>query len=428
MGASIPDSLDAFRAQLERVLESRAFRNKGSLRCLLDYLAGKSLAGEQDLKEYIVGVEAFGKPEGYDPQIDASVRVQASKLRQRLAEYYRTEGASDPIVIEFPKGHFELSFRERQVEDVHPPGLVPASRLRTWKLIACTMGLALLLLGWWATVRFAERQALESKNAWTPELEAIWQPYLDSSRPIVVSLGTPLFTKIDGDFFRSPKINEWEGWDVPRYRERLQGLQALLGGDQPLPSHIFTGVGEATGAFQLCKLFMARGQDLSLYRNSLLSWENLRENNLIFLGAPKYNFHLEDIPVEQHFVLGRGGIKNLDPRPGEPSIYGQVWNDDHSALLEDHAIVIRLPGLHVQGQVTVLAGRSTEATLAAVEYVTQPQYARELAQHLRLDSGELPRSYEVLVHAQFKTQVPLQVSYVTHRVVEPVSQTADNLR
>jgi hypothetical protein len=243
----------------------------------------------------------------------------------------------------------------------------------------------------------------------------------------VVSLGTPLFTKLDGDFFRSPKINEWEAWDVPKYRERLQRLQGLLGGGQPLPSYIYTGIGEATGAFQLCKLFLGRGQDLSLYRNSLLSWENLRETNLIFLGAPKYNLHLEDIPVEQHFVLGRGGIPNLAPRPGEPSMYGEVWNDDHSALLEDHAVVIRLPGLHVQGQVTVLAGRSTEATLAAVEYVTQPQYARELVHNVRLASGELPRSYQVLVRAQFKTQVPLQVSYVTHRVEEPVSQTADNL-
>ena len=66
-----------FRAQLDRVLESETFRNKESLRSLLRYLAEKAMGGEaESLKEYTVGVEHLHKPQDYDPQIDASVRVQ----------------------------------------------------------------------------------------------------------------------------------------------------------------------------------------------------------------------------------------------------------------------------------------------------------------------------------------------------------------
>lgn len=56
-------------------------------RRLLEYLAEQTLAGEsQKLKEYVIGIEAFGKRVGYDPQVDPSVRVQASRLRQSLSQ------------------------------------------------------------------------------------------------------------------------------------------------------------------------------------------------------------------------------------------------------------------------------------------------------------------------------------------------------
>lgn len=62
------------------------------LKRLLDYLARQALEDNGgDLKEYTVGIGAFGKGPDYDPKTDSSVRVQAGKLRQKLDEYYRTE-------------------------------------------------------------------------------------------------------------------------------------------------------------------------------------------------------------------------------------------------------------------------------------------------------------------------------------------------
>jgi hypothetical protein len=62
-------SAEDVRAQVDRVLRSRTFETSEVHRRLLQYLAEKALAGEADrLKEYTIGIEAFGKPSSYDPR------------------------------------------------------------------------------------------------------------------------------------------------------------------------------------------------------------------------------------------------------------------------------------------------------------------------------------------------------------------------
>ena len=64
----------------------------------------------EGLKEYTIGVEAFGRKQDFDPKTDTIVRVQIHRLRQKLKEYYDAEGSRDPILIEIPKGHYLPSF------------------------------------------------------------------------------------------------------------------------------------------------------------------------------------------------------------------------------------------------------------------------------------------------------------------------------
>src|ERR1017187_6404016 len=115
---------DPLRVELQRVLESESFRNSDSLRRLLSYLAERSLNhAADDLKEYVIDVDVFGKPPSYDPQKDASVRVQISRLRQKIAEYYNGEGSGDPYRLVLPKGHFTIRFEAQPGEAA--PGSKP---------------------------------------------------------------------------------------------------------------------------------------------------------------------------------------------------------------------------------------------------------------------------------------------------------------
>jgi tetratricopeptide (TPR) repeat protein len=102
----------AVSAQLSRLTSSRTFSNAPVLRNLLTYLVTRTLEGDTDqLKEYSLGVEVFGRGTSFDPRLDTIVRVQARRLRAKLAEYYRDEGPQDPVVIELPKGHYLPAFR-----------------------------------------------------------------------------------------------------------------------------------------------------------------------------------------------------------------------------------------------------------------------------------------------------------------------------
>src|SRR3954451_18943975 len=110
--------LDSHRIQIQRIIASKAFKTSEVHRNLLTYLADKSLAGEaQNLKEYTVGLDVFGKPSSYDPRQESVVRMHVGRLRQKLAEYYRTEGTTDPIIVDLPKGGFALVFDRRPVPE-----------------------------------------------------------------------------------------------------------------------------------------------------------------------------------------------------------------------------------------------------------------------------------------------------------------------
>ena len=98
--------------QLKRIVTSKAFRQADRLKRYLSFIVEETLAGRgESLKEFVVGVEVFGKPESFDPRNDPIVRVQARRLRAQLTRYYSEEGQHDALVIELPKGGYAPVFR-----------------------------------------------------------------------------------------------------------------------------------------------------------------------------------------------------------------------------------------------------------------------------------------------------------------------------
>ena len=100
-------SLEDEKAELEAVLASSLFVRTPSLANLLSYLCQKYFQGEADLlKEYTIGVEAFGRTPDFDKKEDSIVRVEIRRLREKLRQYYETEGADRPIRLTIPVGHY----------------------------------------------------------------------------------------------------------------------------------------------------------------------------------------------------------------------------------------------------------------------------------------------------------------------------------
>lgn len=121
----------AERAELQAVLRSHLFARSPTLSHLLSYLCEKTFAGETDqIKEYSVALDVFDRQDSFDQDSDSIVRVQANRLRKRLAEFYAAEGATHELHITIPVGQYVPQFQR-----VIAPGQADASAKRTSDLV-----------------------------------------------------------------------------------------------------------------------------------------------------------------------------------------------------------------------------------------------------------------------------------------------------
>src|SRR5262249_15169567 len=105
---------EAIRISLECVLASPQFAKSPRASRFLRYIVEAALAGRTDrLKEYVLGVQIFDRAPSFEPRRDTIVRVEAVKLRRRLAQYYRGSGRKESVIIGLPKGGYAPDFRLR---------------------------------------------------------------------------------------------------------------------------------------------------------------------------------------------------------------------------------------------------------------------------------------------------------------------------
>jgi hypothetical protein len=98
---------EAVRAHVARITASDLFAGAGRLcRFLLFTVESKLDGRESDVKEYVLGKEVFDRGNDYDTRLDPIVRVEARRLRARLAEYYSGPGRDEPLRVEYPKGSY----------------------------------------------------------------------------------------------------------------------------------------------------------------------------------------------------------------------------------------------------------------------------------------------------------------------------------
>src|SRR5580692_3773124 len=166
--------LEVNQTQVQRIIQSKAFRTSEVHRNLLHYLAEKSLSGMADsLKEYTVGLDVFAKPASYDPRQESVVRMHTARLRQKLAEYYRTEGVDDPIIVDMPKGGFRVTFEPRPAMAIPAPLQVPveiAAPARGWRRREIVLVSALTIAIGCAMFFMTRLWRVESSSATTTNL------------------------------------------------------------------------------------------------------------------------------------------------------------------------------------------------------------------------------------------------------------------
>jgi adenylate cyclase len=145
-------------AALKRVLDSAEFSRSKRAGAFLHFVVEEKLAGRGDrLKAFSIAREVYGRDETFDPRTDTIVRVEAGRLRSRLAVYYETAGHDDPVRIDVPKGGYAPTFdlndsvaSEAQPETITPSSVSAGSPGRKSLLLSSAILLAIIvvLAGW----------------------------------------------------------------------------------------------------------------------------------------------------------------------------------------------------------------------------------------------------------------------------------------
>ncbi|WP_263373591.1 TPR end-of-group domain-containing protein [Granulicella aggregans] len=106
-----PDNIGLIRAHLQEVISSSTFAGGKRAQDFLRLVVEHSLAGRIDnLRERMIGAEMFGRPIDYDTANDAVVRVKATEVRRKLAQYYLQSKEPRTIRIELPSGTYVPTF------------------------------------------------------------------------------------------------------------------------------------------------------------------------------------------------------------------------------------------------------------------------------------------------------------------------------
>jgi hypothetical protein len=418
--------------QVERILQSAAFRHCQALRVLLKFLGEKVALGEADqLNEYSIAIDGLGKPTTYDARHDSTVRIQMGRLRRKLAEYYQSEGEHDLLRVGLPKGSFKLSFEEH----LEPVNLAALSAnlmkstlvLKGFIILIVFLGIvSVFALAWgsYVTVRYSrlQKDTAQFRAMWTPELNQLWQPFLDGRRPLVLAITNPPFVEFKGfGVYREAGFVHWENII---HSPSVETIRKSLKSPDVGVSDFFTPGGEVNACFLIGELLGPRVPTLSLLRIGKLSWQQLADNNVLYVGPPGFFAdQLIGMPVDLDFLNRGSGIRNLHPRAGEPSQF--VDTATGTALTADgeyYALITHVPGPLGKYDVESFTGERAAARLGAVQWFTDATYARVLIQRMRKASGELPRYYQMVLKVKFKDGVPTETSFILHHELHPTGR------
>ncbi len=400
--------------QIERLTKSHSLRSSESLCKLLRYLAEHSLDHPGvALKEYQIATEVLGRPAGFDPQSDSTVRVQAGRLRVKLAEYYANEGAQDAIVVDIPKGSYGLIFHLRSKPGAEP---VPAPRVesptRKVEVTPSTRGwaIAVVVLSVLLASSFITSAILLSQRPRTQSLtsapvpaayQIFWSHFLTAPQQ-------PWVIFSNGSFVGRPETGM-------RYFNPASDTKSFI------LDH-YTGVGEVLAIHQLDQVFGLLNRPLRVKRGALFSLDDAQNNDLIFVGSPSENLTLVDLPGTREFVFKRMdsgprkgdlAVLNVHPQPGEPQYF--LATPANQPTIEDYAVVSMLPGLDPSHSILILAGNSTFGTQAAVEFVCREDSIKELLQKLHVSKPADLKPFEALLHVKIAHGVPVGTELVSVR-------------
>ncbi len=389
------------RRELDRVLKSAPFRSAKRCHDFLDYVVTKAVErNTESLKERTLAVEVFGRKADADLGEDSIVRVGAREVRKRLAQYYMTEGANDPVRIDLPPGSYVPTFHSHPVpaaqeapvpaafplpKQVPLPAKEPARRRVSWKVIA---GLAVFVAGALLVWRFIPTG--------DGEFEVFWRPALNRQSPVLVALAHPIVYHPSAHLTQlNDQANGWEATPLQRPISVPPG--EIKGTDFVPVFDQYVGFGDTVAASRLSVLFAQHHRLSNIRLASKLEFADLRDFSTVLIGAFTNRWTLEmSRSFRYRFAYCAGKPCILDSRDGKQ--LALTGKSDNGRSNEDYILISRLPHATTGGFVVIGAGLTQYGTEDAGRILTDPDALAPILH--KLSPSWSSRNLELVLHAQ----------------------------
>lgn len=375
------------------------------------------------INEHAIGVQVFGRAEAYNPGEDSIVRSQARFLRQRLEEYFRAEGAHEPLRITIPKGSYIPVFEpapgagqpgENTAQPVvrataaeplpEPPPAAPTTGTRpapagarkrssTVPVAAAALALCAVALLWFFLI---DRRA---QAAPTPQAR-FWDTLYSPHRDLLIVPADSTLILIEELTGRPVSLQSYLS---RKYLDDLvlpKGLTTLTSSDLDV-SH-YTSMADLNLVARVVRVpsLLQSHPEIRYARD--LSISDAKEDNLILVGGPRanpwvelfaahMNFYVDfDWKTRQNFVLDKS------PRPGESPLYTEGVS---SGIARVYGLVAFQPSLDGDGNALLVAGTSSAGTQTAADFLLSGRAFDPFLRRIQQKDGRIPH-FEVLLEGR----------------------------
>lgn len=416
----ISDHALELHQHLQQILDSPAFRGSRRSSDFLHYIVTHALSGDFDqLKERTIGVEVFDRVANYDTGEDSIVRVGANDVRRRLLQYYTEAGESSAYRVELPSGAYIPEFQ--RVLPARPPaspaaiGAVageanlsagsgdarrPPRRSRWLSTIPYVAAAASLILAAWSLL--AERrmeQQLEAAVKLSPSRNFLWSELFNRDHETYVVCADSAWV-LSQDLTNAPvSLSDYVSHNYGAKAPGISsGTEAMLG---ILTQRQYTNISDV----RLVQEIMQLNHDFR-DRSSVRSARNIqlidfKKGNFVLLGSKRANPWVELFEPLLNFRFvhdpkaRRSGFHNLAPRPGEKYDY---WAERNSSKQDEtYSVVAFAPNLSRNGSVLMIAGATGNGTEAAGEFITHPEFSRNMLNTIGAVEADRIQYFEVLL-------------------------------
>lgn len=130
---------DGARQALERALQSKEFKGSDRMRAFLSYVVNEAIDGRGDaIRAKTVAMDVYGYKADELAAREGVVRVDAGRVRRKLTNFYKSEGADEEIVISLPVGSYAPVFLSQKG---------PAKRDHRRTFVALAAGACVVAIG-----------------------------------------------------------------------------------------------------------------------------------------------------------------------------------------------------------------------------------------------------------------------------------------